>query len=109
MGLESLAEQGAVCVSPVVPKQDVQGGQCAKLQRSLVLAQEGGQDGDGVREHWPQVDLERRAGDQRQSCGQTHTRQNTAKHRPRLTAKQHLLIFKHKLSYLNLKKNKEAN
>lgn len=57
-----------VCVLPVVSQQDVQSSQRAELQGSLVLAEEGGEDGNGVGKNRPQVDFQRRAGDQRQSC-----------------------------------------
>lgn len=43
---------------PVVPEQDVQSGQRAELQRSLILTQEGGEDGYGVGENRPQVNLQ---------------------------------------------------
>ncbi len=56
------------CVLPVVSEQDVQSSQRAELQGSLVLAEEGGEDRNGVGENWPQIDFQRRAGDQRQSC-----------------------------------------
>ncbi len=59
---------------PIISKQDVQSSQRAELQGSLVLAEEGGKDGNGVRENWPQIDFQRRAGDQRQSC---HTHRET--------------------------------
>ncbi|TNN40107.1 hypothetical protein EYF80_049733 [Liparis tanakae] len=52
-----------------IPQQDVECRQCAELQGSLVLAQEGGEDGHGVGEHGPQVHLQRRAGDERERCG----------------------------------------
>ena len=52
---------------PVVPEQDVERCQRAKLQSSLVFAQEGSEDGHGVGEDGPEVDLQRRAGDQSQS------------------------------------------
>lgn len=49
---------------PVVPEQDVQSGERAQFQRSLVFAQKGGEDGDGVRKNRPQVDFQRGAGDE---------------------------------------------
>lgn len=62
------AAEGGANRSPVVSEQDVQGSQRAQLQGSLVLTEEGGEDGNGIRENWPQVDLQWRACDQRQSC-----------------------------------------
>lgn len=42
---------------PVVSEQDVQSSQCAELQRSLILAEEGGKDGNSIGENRPQVNF----------------------------------------------------
>lgn len=60
----------SVCVSPVVSEQDVQSSQRAEFQGSLVLAEEGGEDGHSIGENRPQIDFQGRASDQCQSCKQ---------------------------------------
>lgn len=47
-----------VCVLPVVSEQDVQSGQRAELQGTLVLPEEGGEDRNGVGKNGPQVDFQ---------------------------------------------------
>lgn len=48
-----------LCVLLVVSEEDVQSSQRAELQGPLVLAEEGGEDGNSVRENWPQIDFQR--------------------------------------------------
>lgn len=47
-----------VCVLPVVSEKDVQSGQRAELQGTLVLPEEGGEDRNGVGKNGPQVDFQ---------------------------------------------------
>lgn len=46
-----------VYVLPVVSEQNVESSQRAEFQGSLVLAEEGGEDGNSFGENWPQVDF----------------------------------------------------
>lgn len=68
---------GLAGVLPVVSEQDVQSSQRAELQRSLVLAEEGSEDGNGVGQNRPQVDFQRRAGDQCERCHRDDVRTGT--------------------------------